>query len=227
MKYKAVIFDLFGTLIYGSSRVESNNNLKRMAAALAVPADEFINLWVSRMKNRMNGTLKNYQNCIRDMCQEFGVLVDDDKVEQAASIRFEMSKREVLAPREGAIETLSRLKAKGYQTGLISNCSSEVVTVWKDSPLAPLLDVTIFSCIAGMLKPDTRIYQMAVEKLAVKPRECMYIADGMEQELTSAEKLGMHAVLIRMSGENDYAAYREEWRGPVISSLKDVLKLVR
>jgi putative hydrolase of the HAD superfamily len=226
MKYKAVIFDLFGTLVNSFARLESINNLKRMASVLAVPADDFVDLWQAAVDDRMNGVLKNYQECITHICRHLGAPVQDDKIELVAGMRFEINKRELMAPRDGAIDVLSYLRAKDYKIGLISNCSAETVTVWKDSPLAPLVDVAVFSCSAGLLKPDPRIFQIAVERLAVEPEECIYIADGMGQELAGASKLGMHAVLIRVHGEDDYASYREEWTGSAISSLKDVLSLV-
>jgi putative hydrolase of the HAD superfamily len=227
MKYKAVIFDLFGTLVNSFPRDESISNLRRMAAELAVPADDFISLWQAAIDDRMNGVFKNYQACVRNICQKLGIPVQDNKIELAASIRFEINKREVLSPREGAVEVLSYLKAKGYKTGLISNCSTETSVVWKSSPLSPLIDVAVLSCLVGLQKPDPRIYQMAVERLAVKPRECVFIADGMNQELNAAERLGMRAILIRIPGEDDYAAYREEWSGEVITSLREVPALVK
>lgn len=76
------------------------------------------------------------------------------------------------------------------------------------------------------MKPEPRIFQIAIERLAVEPGDCLYIADGIGQELTSASQIGMQAVLIRVSGEDSYDPYREDWNGPVISSLTEVLDLV-
>lgn len=226
MKYKAVIFDLFGTLVDNFPRDKSHDNLRRIASELSVPPDDFIDLWYAAFDERMRGVFKYYQACIRHICQRLGTQVQDDKVELAASIRFEINRREVMASREGAVETLSSLKSNGYKTGLISNCSVETTMIWKEILLAPLIDVTVFSCLAGTVKPDPSIYQEAVEKLAVSPKECLYIADGIGQELTSAKELGMHAVQIRVPHDRDYDPYREEWDGPVISSLKEVLTLL-
>jgi putative hydrolase of the HAD superfamily len=226
MKYKAVIFDLFGTLVKNFPRDESDNNLRRMASELAVPADDFMSLWHAAFNDRMKGVLKNYQACIRRICRQLGADLPDEKIELAAGTRFEMNRRELMAPRDGAIEVMSSLKTKGHKIGLVSNCSNETVIVWESSPLAPLVDAAIFSSLAGLRKPDPRIYQIATEKLAVRPEQCLYIADGMDQELASAAIFGMNAVLIRVDGEDDYDSYREKWGGPVISSLREVLSLV-
>ena len=227
MKYDAVIFDLFGTLIDNYPWAESNNILRQMASELSVPPDDFVALWHAAFDERMKGIFRSYQACIGHICQQLAVHVQDNQIELAASIRSDMTKLMVTAPREGAVEVLSYLKSNGYKTGLISNCSVETTMVWQETPLAPLIDVAVFSCLEGAMKPDPRIYQIAVEKLAVKPEECLYVGDGMEQELASASKLGMHAFMIRVPNESDWDPYREEWNGPVISSLKEVLNLVR
>ena len=44
MKYKAVIFDLFGTLVDNHPWDDSLNNLRQMASALSAPDDEFVGL---------------------------------------------------------------------------------------------------------------------------------------------------------------------------------------
>jgi putative hydrolase of the HAD superfamily len=134
-----------------------------------------------------------------------------------------------LQPRPDALKTLGFLRANGYKVGLISDCSSEVPTAWKDTSLAPLIDVSIFSCVAGVKKPDPRIYRMALERLGVEARDCLYIGDGSSRELSGAQEVGMHPVLIRIPHEMTADAYRmdeEEWQGPAISSLSEVVGLL-
>ena len=226
MKYDAVIFDLFGTLIDNFPWAESNNILGQMASELSVPADDFTALWHDAFDERMKGIFKDYQACIKHICRQLGVQVTDGKVKLAAGMRFEMNKQEVTSPREGAVEVLTHLKMNGCRTGLISDCSTETTLIWKDSPLSSLIDEAVFSCLAGIKKPDARIYQMEVDNLGVIPEACVYIADGIGQELLAASKLGMHAVQIRMGSDNEYDPYREDWDGPVISSLREVMNLV-
>jgi len=227
MKYKVVIFDLFGTLIYNFPRPESDGILKRMASVLSAPPDDFVHLWSDTFNERMRGVFKSYRACISHICHQLGVPAQDDQIKLAAQIRFDMIKQEITTPRTDAVEVLSHLKAEGYKTGLISNCSAETTTIWEETPLAPFIDVTVFSCSEGLMKPDPRIFQIAIERLAVEPGDCLYIADGIGQELTSASQIGMQAVLIRVSGEDSYDPYREDWDGSVISSLTEVLGLVK
>jgi putative hydrolase of the HAD superfamily len=68
---------------------------------------------------------------------------------------------------------------------------------------------------------------MAIDKLEAKPKECLYIADGIGQELAGARAEGIQAYMLRVPGENDDDPYREKWSGPVIASLKQVIPLVQ
>ena len=229
MKYKAVIFDLFGTLVENLSYQEYQDVLMQMASVLSAPPDKFIRLWFDTGNERVTGVFPSTVACIEHMCRELEVPFDDAQIKLAVRIRFGFTAR-AMTPRPDAIEVLSHLKSEGYKTALISGCSAEVPGIWKDTPFAPLFDVTVFSCSAGMNKPDPRIYRLATGQLAVEPQECLYVGDGANQELTGASQLGMHPVLIRASDEYYPPADwtdREQWDGPVISSLKEVLPLLR
>ena len=228
MKYSAVIFDLFGTLIDTSSRAEYERILGEMADVLIAPHDEFTKLWFDTFNLRTTGVLKNPEGNIDHICRQLGVNFTDVQLKQASRIRFNFTV-DSLKPRPDALKTLGFIRANGYKVGLISDCSSEVPTAWEDTPLAPLIDVPVFSCVAGVKKPDPRIYRMVLERLGVEARDCLYIGDGSSQELSGAQKVGMCPILIRVPHEMNADAYRideEEWQGPAISSLSAVLDLL-
>ena len=227
MKYKAVIFDLFGTLVYNFSRQEYENVLTEMAEILEVPRDNFIQHWFDSFKERVTGELRMPYAMVENACRKLGKEVSIDRIEYAAQIRLNYSQKSMV-PKPGATEVLTQLRAEGYKTGLISDCSAETVITWDKTPFAPLFDVTVYSCVAGIKKPDPRIYHMALDQLAVRPEDCLYIGDGSSRELTGAQEVGMHAVLIRDPDESIDAHFvdREEWNGTVISSLWEVLNLI-
>ena len=55
------------------------------------------------------------------------------------------------------------------------------------------------------------------------------MGDGSCHELTGASQVGMYPVLILVPYEDTYDAHRidaEEWNGPTISAVKEVLGLV-
>jgi putative hydrolase of the HAD superfamily len=199
-----------------------------MADILEIPRDEFVRLWFGSFHGRNTGVFPTPQDNILYICRELGKNCGDSPVEKAATIRLTYT-LSAMTPRPGTLETLSRLKSKGYRTGLISDCSGEIPIVWTDTSLAPLIDVAIFSCVVRMKKPDPRIYAMATERLKAKPQECLYVGDGGSNELTGARQAGMDPVLVRDPDESIDAHFvdREDtWDGPVISSISEVLNLI-
>jgi putative hydrolase of the HAD superfamily len=226
VKYRAVIFDLYGTLVENFPSSRSREVLSRMAATLGVPTAEFSALWTKAYGDRMTGRHKSSQSCITNICQSLGMKPTQKQIEKAAAIKAEMTHAEVCSCLEGAVEVLQYLKDNGYKTGLISNCSMETVNVWPKTLIAPLIDKPVFSSVEGVMKPDPRLFQIAMERLNVRAAECLYIADGMSRELETASKLGMQAVLVQVPHDSEYEHDREKWRGDTISSLKEIIKLL-
>jgi len=231
MKYSAVIFDLFGTLINNFSIQEHEDVLRQMASVVSAPSEDFVQLWYDTFNERCTGVFQSVEANIDHVCRELGVILEDSQRSLATRIRLNLTVRSMI-PVPGATEMLSHLKLHGYKTGLISDCSTEIPDIWESTLFAPLIDVAIFSCRAGIKKPDSRIYLLAAEQLGIQPEDCLYIGDGSSQELTGASAVGMHPVLIRDPDEDSTEIHRvdaeaEEWDGPVISSLKEVLDLVK
>lgn len=228
MKYQAVIFDLFGTLVGNFSMQEHNAVKRQMAVALSAPPEGFARLWGETFNKRATGVFRSTKDNTEYICQRLGVRPKNEYLKLAVKIRVDFTQRS-LKPRDDALETLTQLIQEGYRIGLISDCSSEVPLLWPDTPFAPLVDAAVFSCTVGLMKPAARIYRLACEQLGVKPQECLYVGDGSSHELTGASRVGMHAVLIRVPYEDTYDAYRidaEEWNGPTISAVREVLGLL-
>ena len=225
MKYRAVIFDLGGTLI--ANTLENTNWRIEMAAILSAPKADFARAWEAAFKKRMTGEFYLVQDCIAHCCRELNLQVTEEQIQRAAKLRFDTTREQVLTTQPHAVDTISQLKLKGCKIGLLSNCSSETITVWDETPFTGIFDITVFSCAVGLMKPDPRIYHIALEKLQVKPNECLYIADGMDGELKAAAAVGMTPVRINFPHANKNDPYLEDWHGATISSLNEVLDLVK
>jgi putative hydrolase of the HAD superfamily len=229
MRYRAVIFDLFGTLVDNFSITEYSRVLAEMSAILGAPPEKFSRLWRDTFPMRTNGTHKTHVESIEHVCQELGVPVTAEQVRRTAEMRLEYTARS-LVPRPDAVPTLRKLREDGFKVGLISDCSPETPAVWHRTPFVGLFDVTIFSCVAGMKKPDPRIYRLAASRLGMMARDCLYIGDGSSHELTGARAVGMYPVMIRDPGESvdtHYVEREDAWDGPVIAFLRQVLDLVK
>ena len=226
MKYKAVIFDLYGTLVSSFSMREHESVVREMAAIVGAPPDDFARMWFDSYDWRAIGKISSPEDNIRFICEKLGMAAEESKVREAAKVRYEFI-RQGLKPWPETQPVISKLKSMGYKVGLISDCSAETPISWESSPLARLIDVAIFSCLVGFKKPEPRIYLQAVEQLGVKPEECLYIGDGSSDELSGAASAGMHPVMIRAAAEapDAHRIHEERWSGPKIRSLSEVLKL--
>jgi putative hydrolase of the HAD superfamily len=228
VKYKAVIFDLFGTLVDNFKTSEYLQVLADMSAVLYTPAPGFSKLWRETFYLRTDGTHKTHEESIRYICRELGTKVSEQQIDQAAVIRLGYSIK-TLKPRADTIPTIKKIKEMGYKVGMISDCSPETPKAWPMTPFKGIFDVTVFSCEAGVKKPDPRIYHIACGQLGVKPEDCLYVGDGSSTELTGALKTGMHPVQILDPGENADTHYVDRetgWEGPKISYLNEVLNLL-
>ena len=227
MNFQAVIFDLFGTLI-GDFAASGRSVVTDMAAALAVPYEQFTSAWNETLERRIIGAFQTVEANIEYVLNAMNADARVEQIEKAVEIRMR-SIRQVLEPKPDAIRTLSELKTRGFQLGLISNASIEIPMLWSETAFANLIDEPIFSSGVRLKKPDLRIYQLACERLAVRPETCLYIGDGEDHELGGAAKVGLNPVLIRASTkQNTSASHKEaqEWQGPTITRLPDVLHLV-
>ena len=230
MKYKAVIFDLFGTLVDGYSREGYYSALSEMVSILKAPKDEFIKLWMDTGPGRSIGTFPNLVANLEYICGELKVPVTKSQLNLARWIRYDYVTL-ALAPRPYTIETLSHLKTDGIKIALVSNCSTEPPVIWPHTPFAPFFDVTVFSSVAGLEKPDPKIYLMATEQLGVLPQDCLYVGDGDSKELTGAAGVGIHPVLLKTPQEDVAEGVRinpkiDDYECPCIASLQEVLNLV-
>jgi len=228
VKYKAVIFDLYGTLVANLHYGEYQGVLKQMASVLTVSFDAFKQLWSETARERSLGVFQTSEDNIQYICKNLKVDIDDTKLELVTKIKNNYVSN-VMRPEQDTIDTLSYLQSKGMKIGLISNCSPETPLIWRETPLAPLVDVALFSSSVGIMKPDPRIYQLVTEQLAVKPESCMYVGDGDSQEPRGAAGVGMYPVLIRLAGEDGtqpHLVNREDWEGPVISSVTEIVTLI-
>jgi putative hydrolase of the HAD superfamily len=214
---RAIAFDLWGTLIPfppGSSEVM----LKQIAGALDARYPDLARLWDETWPERWTGDLASY---LRRICARIDLRPTPGQLDRVLKIRIDAHRR-LFVPRPDAASTLARLRSLGIRTAVVSNTSSEVPPLWRRSSLAGLIDVQVFSCEEGLMKPDRRIFELATRRLVVVPNECLYIGDGADDELEGARAVGMDAVLLRPGDTSP----PQHWSGLELASLSQVLTLL-
>ncbi len=191
MQYKAVVFDLFETLMteWGHKKYTKNE----MCADLGVERAEFDVFWDEKEQDRYIGSM-SFEDSILYVCEKCGKNVDTstisdiiDKRIKTKSVCFEYVYPEVF-------QLLKTLREMGLQTAIISNCSSEEVNVLKESEIYKYFDEVILSYEVHMKKPDSCIYEEASKRSGVCLEECIFVGDGGSNELVGAKNVGMKAI---------------------------------
>jgi len=223
---KAVLFDLFGTLVDNPTNAEVAQLHQEIASVLGVPAEEFANGWKATFQERARGEHGSIAKSIAAAAIMSGNSFDESALPRSVEIRYEFT-RGWLTPRPDAHSTLSQLRDRNLKIGLLSNCTDEVPEIWPSLTFAPLFDEPLFSSQERLRKPMPEFFQRALERLNVSASECLFVADGDNGELAAAKKIGMHVVMIRPSDLlNDYRQDPEEdWDGPRIERLSELLHL--
>ncbi|MCA1582223.1 MAG: HAD-IA family hydrolase [Acidobacteria bacterium] len=96
---------------------------------------------------------------------------------------------------EGAAETLSALRNRGYRIGVVSNADGRVRALLETAGLSAFLEFVVDSFEVGFEKPDPRIFLAATERLQVAASECVYVGDIFSIDVVGARAAGMRAIL--------------------------------
>lgn len=192
--YRAVIFDLFGTLV---EDVQLSVH-ERMAGLLGLTVERFLEHWSPGYEARGSGK-RTFEECLIEMCSALNLSLDHSLVREIAMVRVDELAKHLQLVKPGALSLLDTLTKEGTPRALISNASVEVHFGWSDSPIAAWFPNPIFSCDVGLMKPDPAIYRIACEQLRCAPEDCVFIGDGGDQELIGAAALGMTAVQVGSS----------------------------
>ena len=229
MSIKAVIFDLFGTLVFDKFSGEKYPLfLSNLASLLNLKDADFVSLWQDSYLDRAVGKFETLQDNLRWIGNRMGRPLEPSAVEEAAA-RIVALTRQALTPRAQALEVLTQLRQAGLKTGLISDCGPAVPLVWKETPFAGYFDAVTFSCKEGLKKPDPKIYELGLQRLGLPAMECFYLGDGHGGELDGAKRAGMKVALIWSAidtGEKDRLVVKD-WKGPTLKTLAEVIPLLR
>ena len=99
-----------------------------------------------------------------------------------------------------AAEALTRVRAAGLITGVISNSNGSVAHALARAGLAPLLDFVIDSTVVGVAKPDPRVFALGLRAAGIDAHEAVYVGDSYFVDVLGARAAGLGAVLFDPGG---------------------------
>lgn len=109
----------------------------------------------------------------------------------------------------GAEATLQALKRRGYALGVVSNWDATLPEILEVVGLRPYFQHLSVSALAGVAKPDPRLFQEALQALGVPPEEAVHVGDS-EADWVGAKGAGVKPLLFDPLGENPQALHRLE-----------------
>ena len=89
---------------------------------------------------------------------------------------------------------LQEAKDKGIKMCILTDLTAQIqMQKWLKLDLGRYIDFLVSSEEAGIEKPGKYMFELAMEKLGVKPQECIMIGDSEEKDIKGAEAMGIKA----------------------------------
>ncbi len=176
--YKAIIFDLDGTLLDTAPGVIFAVEYTIKELKLPMPDKETVKKFVGPP--------------MQLSCQRYFGMDEEDALTAANIFRANYKKHSLLMAElyPGTLEVLRQLKARGYKLAVATNKSHDnAIAILRHFGVADHCDVMLGSDLGGKLK-KVDIIRECMKELQVGPGECVYIGDS-EFDLEGAEEAGM------------------------------------
>jgi putative hydrolase of the HAD superfamily len=121
---------------------------------------------------------------------------------------------------EGAPETVTELKSRGFRIGVVSNAEGRVQQDLEAAGYRGLLETVVDSHIVGVEKPDPEIFRIAMDRMKALPESTVYVGDLPSVDVAGALAAGVAPILLdRYDLFGDSAARR-------IGAITDLLDLL-
>lgn len=198
MSINAVIFDVYGTILYipfeavKKKAIEIRDRLKNEGYEVRATeiAKKFGKRWLEYSEGKFKDDYEFVNSALKDLFpkEELG----EEFVKRFVTLGY----IQVAETYPGVEETLSKLKEKGIKLGIISNSArSQTIINLKDTGIYDYFDVLYISSDFGIMKPDHRLFLKACEGLSVKPSETLVVGDRLSEDIAGAKQVEMKAAL--------------------------------
>ncbi len=200
MRRRAVLFDVFGTLL--RFHVE-RRPFATLLRGLALDRQQAL-----VVRSRLMATsLPTLGEAAAAVTRWTGRVVPDAALDQAQRELDEHLASCRLA--DGATALLERLRAEGHAIALVSNLASAYVPVVERLGLRGLVDHAAFSCELGVLKPDPAIFRAALGAVGVSPGDATMVGDSCYDDVVGATTAGLRALWLTGAGDPQVHCVRD------------------
>jgi putative hydrolase of the HAD superfamily len=208
---RAVLFDLYGTLVDVTIDTRPSEVWTTLAADLAVAGNPVSAHELRRRYHEQvaNDTREHGEPFVlnADFFHDLLRTGDDPHPSFVASFarRFRRLTTREIRLRAYALPLLAALRRSGCKTGLVSNTDAKLTDHDLDVlKLRDQFDAVVLSSQVGMKKPDPRIFDIALRQLRVPPHEAVHIGDDYNADLLGAVGAHLRPVLLRPGSRSEY-----------------------
>lgn len=207
---RAVLFDFGGTLMYSKEPWDPilTKGYQDLADSLCrqgfqLDCNELpcsVRYHLDRYFHRRERDLveTTYVSVIRELLAEHGYPKVDKRIIRNALDAFYAHTQPNWILEDDASHTLKSLKDGGYRLGLVSNAgdNQDVLQLVARFKISSFFDFILTSALCTYRKPHPRIFEMAMARWNIPPKEIVMVGDSLDADIMGAQKLGMYGVWI-------------------------------
>ena len=185
MKYKAVIFDLDGTILDTLDDLTNALNYCLEKHALQIRSKKEVQGFVG------NGIHLLIERAVPKNTKEAMI----EAVYQDFLIFYQEHCHELTKPYDGIVELLQLLRKDGYKTAVVSNKADSAVKALCDEYFDGLFDLAVGEKKDVRKKPAPDSVNAVLKQLGVEKEDAAYIGDS-EVDIQTAENAGMDCISV-------------------------------
>lgn len=235
---KWVCFDLDDTLFNGTLLVKKARDASvDMMIEYGLPVDrdyaikilyEIVHEFGSNDENHLDNLIIRLRN---DPDVKLSTKFNANKYVAAGIMGYHREKVKHFRPFKDVIKTLTKLRAKGYQTALITdgNPKKQYEKLIR-LKIENLFDEIIISDEIAIRKPNPMMFSIFLRDHQLTPKEVIYIGDRVEKDIIPAKSVGIISVLIHRGTKYDPNIHKKKSRihpDYHLNNLYDVFEIIK
>jgi len=219
MEARAILFDLYGTLIHISTdehRPELWSTVSRFLAyrGLSIAGPNLHDLYFETVEKDLEASDEIYPDVdvldiYRRILSAAGYEGPERFFEEVAQLFRALSIHE-FGVFDDTLPVLTALRDR-YKLGLVSDAQWVFTKAELEmTGLVPFFDVIVVSSNYGYRKPDPSLFNHALATLAIYPAEAVYVGDTIERDICGAQRAGVLPILLNRGRQSPQASGRCE-----------------
>ncbi|MGA2192913.1 MAG: HAD family hydrolase [Nitrospirota bacterium] len=232
MSIRAIVFDLYGTLVNIRTDEQDPSLYGEVSKFLSyshvhISPEGFRASYMAKVKEQLTKSREMYPDV--DVLRIFTEIIHEScegKIEPRLPVftarLFRSLSRKTFEPFPGIYDMLERVGA-AYPLALLSDAQRCYT-----GPEVDMLNLGRFfrhlfiSSDYGYRKPEPRFFSLALKALDVRPQNAVFVGDNAYRDLYGAKKAGMRMVLVR-SSEREYEGVVPDFYIESVADLEAIL----